>query len=185
MTKRCAWANSDELLKKYHDEEWGRPLHDDQKLLEILILEGKSCGLSWKLILKKREYMRKVFDNFNPEILVTYDDAKINALLNDSGIIRSRLKISAVIENAKAYLKIKKRGSFNDFLWEYVDYNPIINEASKIITRSNISDKLSNDLKKLGFKFVGSTIIYSFMQAIGMMNDHETACFCRRSDVFA
>lgn len=177
--KRCSWANSSEFLRKYHDEEWGKPLHDDHKLFEMLILEGKSCGLSWELILKKREYMRKVFDNFDPEVLIKYDNAKIESLMQDPGIIRHRLKIEAVIENAKAYLKLKKNGSFNDFLWSYVNYEPIINPGTEIITKTGISDKLSKDLKKLGFKFVGSTIVYSLMQAVGLVNDHEHDCFAK------
>jgi DNA-3-methyladenine glycosylase I len=176
MIKRCTWADSSELLGMYHKGEWGIPLHDDQRLLEMLILEGKSCGLSWELILKKRKHIKKVFDDFNPDILIKYDDTKINALLNDPGIIRSRLKILAVIENAKAYLRIKEHRSFDDFLWEYVGYKTITNETSEIITKNEISDKLSKDLKKLGFKFIGSTIIYSFMQAVGMVNDHDRDC---------
>ncbi|MDR2794375.1 MAG: DNA-3-methyladenine glycosylase I [Holosporaceae bacterium] len=179
MIKKCVWANFSELLRKYHDEQWGRPLHDDQKLFEMLILESKSCGLSWEIILKKSEYMRKVFDNFDPEKLVKYDNAKIEELMQDAGIIRHRAKIEAVIENAKAYLKIKERESFNNFLWRYVNYQPIVNDTSEIITKSKISDELSKDLKKSGFKFVGSTIIYSFMQAVGMVDDHDIDCFCK------
>ena len=177
--KRCSWANSSEFLRKYHDEEWGKPLYNDQLLFEMLILEGQSCGLSWELILKKRDHMKKVFDNFNPEILIKYDDTKIESLMQDSGIIRNRLKINAVIENAKVYLRLKQSGSFSDFLWKYVNHKPIINNITKYITKSEISDKLSKDLKKLGFKFVGSTIIYSFMQAIGMVDDHEADCFAK------
>lgn len=177
MVKRCAWAkDSSELLTKYHDEEWGRPLYDDQKLFEMLILEGKSCGLSWELILKKREHMQKVFDHFNPEILVAYDNAKIEALMQDPGIIRNKLKVNAVIENAKAYLRLKESGSFCDFIWKYVDGKQVQNDGTKIITKNETSDKLSKDLKKLGFKFVGSTITYSFMQAVGMINDHACEC---------
>jgi DNA-3-methyladenine glycosylase I len=177
MTNRCLWANSSELLRKYHDEEWGKPLHNDRRLFEMLILEGKSCGLSWELILKKRDHMRKVFDNFCPEILIKYDDEKIQSLMNDAGIIRSNLKINAVIENAKAYLRLKEYRTFDDFLWQYVNHNPVVNEGSQRIVRTELSDKLSKDLKKLGFKFVGSVIIYSFMQAVGMVNDHEKKCF--------
>jgi DNA-3-methyladenine glycosylase I len=179
MIERCKWANSSEFLKKYHDEEWGKPLHDDQKLFEMLILEGKSCGLSWELILKKRDHMREVFDNFDPEILVKYDDEKIQSLMNDAGIIRSRLKINAVIENARAYLRLKERRTFDDFLWQYVDYKPVVNDGSQRIVSSEISDKLSKDLKKQGFKLIGSVIVYSFMQSVGMVNDHENKCFCK------
>ncbi|MDR0677357.1 MAG: DNA-3-methyladenine glycosylase I [Holosporaceae bacterium] len=180
MINRCQWANSSEWLKKYHDEEWGgKPFHNDQKLFEMLILEGKSCGLSWELILKKRDHMKKVFDNFDPEILIKYDEIKIQSLMSDAGIIRNKLKISAVIENAKAYLRLKERQTFDDFLWKYVNYEPIVNDGSQRIARNKISDRLSKDLKKSGFKFVGSIIIYSFMQAIGMVNDHENMCFCK------
>jgi DNA-3-methyladenine glycosylase I len=181
MTNRCSWANSSELLQKYHDEEWGKPLHDDQRLLEMLILEGKSCGLSWELILKKRNHMRKVFDNFDPEILIKYGDEKIQSLMGDAGIIRSKLKINAVIENAKAYLRLKEGRTFDDFLWQYVNYKSIVNEGSQRIIRTELSDKLTKDLKKLGFKFVGSVIIYSFMQAVGMVNDHEPDCYVKNN----
>ncbi len=177
--KRCSWANSSEWLRKHHDEKWGKPLHDDQKLFELLILEGKSCGLSWELILKKRDYIRKAFDNFDPEILVKYNEAKIESLMQDAGIIRHRAKIEAVIENAKAYLKLKEQKTLNDFLWSYVNYEPIINDGTQRITRSEISDRLSKDLKKLGFKFVGSVSIYAFMQDIGMVNDHDYDCYVK------
>jgi DNA-3-methyladenine glycosylase I len=179
MTKRCIWADSSELMQQYHDGEWGRPLHDDRKLFEMLVLEGKSCGLSWAIILKKRDHMRKVFDNFDPEALAKYDEAKINELMQDSRIIRHRAKITAVIDNAKAYFELKQRKSFDNFLWEYVNHQPIVNKTSERITKSEISDRLSKDLKKLGFRFVGSTIIYSFMQAVGMVNDHAIDCFAK------
>ncbi|MDR3187260.1 MAG: DNA-3-methyladenine glycosylase I [Holosporaceae bacterium] len=181
MTERCSWASSRELLRRYHDEEWGRPLHDDRRLFEMLILEGKSCGLSWELILKKRDHMREVFDNFDPEILVRYGDEKIRSLMNDAGIIRSNLKVNAVVENAKAYLRLKEGRTFDDFLWQYVNYKPIVNDGLQRIVRSELSDKLSKDLKKLGFKFVGSVIIYSFMQAVGIVNDHEPGCYARNN----
>lgn len=144
----------------------------------MLILEGKSCGLSWELVLKKREHMRIVFDNFDPEVLVNYDDSKIDELMQDHGVIRHRLKIKAVIDNAKAYFKLKElHGSLDNFLWSHVNHQPIKRCSPEIITKNEISDNLSKSLKKLGFKFVGSTIIYSFMQAIGMVNDHDTDCF--------
>jgi DNA-3-methyladenine glycosylase I len=182
MTDRCFWADSSELMRKYHDEEWGKPLHDDRRLFEMLILEGKSCGLSWELILKKRDHMRKVFDNFDPEMLVKYSDAKIDELMQDAGIIRHRAKIEAVIGNAKAYFEVKKlHGSLDNFLWSYVNHRPIVKEPFEITTKTELSGKLSKDLKKLGFKFVGSTIIYSFMQAVGMVNDHEPSCFMRNN----
>jgi DNA-3-methyladenine glycosylase I len=167
-------------MKEYHDEEWGKPLHDDRRLFEMLILEGKSCGLSWELILKKRDHMRKVFDNFDPEMLVKYDNAKIEELMHDPGIIRHRAKIEAVIGNAKAYFEVKKNhGLLDNFLWSYVNHQPIMRGPFEITTKTELSDKLSKDLKKLGFKFVGSTIIYSFMQAVGMVNDHEPSCSMR------
>lgn len=179
---RCEWVeNQNDLYKKYHDEEWGKPLHDDLKLFEMLNLEGQSCGLSWYIILSRRELLRKAFDNFQPEVLIKYDDAKIDSLMKADGVIKHRLKIQAVIENAKAYFKVKEKyGSFDKFLWSYVDNKPIIgnyNSLQEMPTRTEISDKLSKDLKKLGFKFVGSTIVYSFMQAVGMVNDHMKKCF--------
>ena len=148
----------------------------------MLILEGKSCGLNWELILKKRNHMRKVFDNFNPHKLIEYNDAKVEELMRDVGIIRHRAKIEAVICNARAYFELKKlHGSLDNFLWNYVNYQSIRTEPFKIVTRNELSNRLSKDLKKLGFKFVGSTIIYSFMQAIGMVNDHEPGCLMRNN----
>jgi DNA-3-methyladenine glycosylase I len=177
MIQRCSWANSSEILRKYHDEEWGRQLHDERALFEMLVLEGMSCGLSWEIILKKRGHMRIVFDNFDPHMLVQYDCAKIDELMQDSGIIRHRAKIDAVIINAKAYFKVKELyGSLNYFLWSHVNNAPIIEESFIFKTTNETSDQLSKDLKKLGFKFIGSTIIYSLMQAVGMVNDHEDGC---------
>jgi DNA-3-methyladenine glycosylase I len=182
MEKRCRWANSSELLRKYHDEEWGKPLHDDRRLFEMLILEGKSCGLSWELILKKRDHMKKVFDDFEPNAIIKYDDAKIDELMQDAGIIRHRAKIEAVVGNARAYFEVKKsHGSLDNFLWNYVNYQPVKTEPFEIVTRNEVSDRLSKDLKKLGFKFVGSVITYSFMQAVGMINDHEPSCSMRNN----
>lgn len=175
--QRCKWANSSELMKQYHDEIWGVPVHNDQELFEMLILEGKSCGLSWELIWKRRKGIKLAFDGLNPEILVTYDDQKFNELMKNPLVIKHRLKIEAVVQNAKAYLKLNKSiGSFSDFLWSYTSFKTIKNDGKQCITKNHISDKLSKDLKKLGFKFVGSTIIYSFMQAVGMINDHEIDC---------
>lgn len=173
---KCAWANSSDLLQKYHDEEWGIPVHDDMQLFEILILETMSCGLSWEIVLKKRDHMRKIFDNFDPQKIALYTDEKIDRLLEDRGIIRHRAKLLAMVKNAQAYLKLTQASSFSDFLWKYVDYHTIFNDSDDIITRNEISDRLSSDLKKLGFKFVGSVIIYSFMQAVGMINDHDKSC---------
>lgn len=178
---RCDWANRSSLEQSYHDNEWGRPVHDDAKLFEMLILEGKQAGLSWSTILAKRETLRKAFDNFDPAILVTYSQEKIDALMSDQGIIRNRAKINAVVANARAYFALTAQyGTLNEFLWRYVDYQPIINcwsEISQVPAKTALSDQISKDLKKIGFKFVGSTTIYAFMQSIGMVNDHLTACF--------
>ena len=175
--QRCKWANSSDLMKKYHDEVWGVPVHENQELFEMLILEGKSCGLSWELIWKRREGIKAAFDDLKPEILVTYDNQKVDELMKNPFVIKHRPKIEAVAQNAKAYLQLKESvGSFSDFLWSYTDFKTIKNDGKQYITRNAVSDKLSKDLKKLGFKFVGSTIIYSFMQAVGMINDHEIGC---------
>ena len=184
---RCNWANHSVLEQKYHDEEWGRPVHDDMKLFEMLILEGKQAGLSWSTILLKRETLRQAFHGFNPEIIVNYDENKIEELLQDKGIIRNKLKIKAVIENAKAYYKVKDQyGSLDNFLWRYVNYEPIKNhwtDISQVPSKTELSDIISKDLKKLGFKFVGTTSIYSLMQSSGMVNDHLTTCFLHDKDL--
>lgn len=169
------------LYADYHDNEWGRPVHDDVKLFEMLILEGAQAGLSWITVLKKREAYREAFDGFVPNKVALCSDAKIEELMKNEGIIRNRLKINAAVNNARLFLGIiEKYGSFDKFIWGYVDYKPITGHWDKIedmpIT-TPISDKISKDLKKMGFKFVGSTIIYSFMQATGMVNDHFTDCF--------
>lgn len=178
---RCAWAETSPLFYDYHDNEWGRPVHNDYKLFEMLTLEGAQAGLSWSTVLKKRDAYREAFDDFNPKKVALYDDAKIQELLTNEGIIRNRLKINATVTNAKAFLDIiKKYGSFDKFIWKYVDYKPIINtwnSTEEVPATSSLSDTISKDLKKLGFKFVGSTIMYSFMQATGMVNDHLTTCF--------
>jgi DNA-3-methyladenine glycosylase I len=165
----------------YHDNEWGRPVHDDKKLFEMLILEGAQAGLSWLTVLKKRENYRVAFDGFDPAKVALYDDAKIEELLANPGIIKNRLKINAAVANAKAFLRIQEEhGSFDKYLWSYVNYTPIVNHFEKItdvIATSSVSDKISKDLKKRGMNFVGSTIIYAFMQATGMVNDHFTDCF--------
>ena len=170
----------------YHDNEWGRPVHDDNKLFEMLILEGTQAGLSWITVLKKRDAYRKAFDGFDPKKVVFYNDAKISELLSNEGIIRNRLKINTAVTNAKLFLEIVERhGSFDKFIWEYVDFTPIVGSwksLEQIPVTTDISDKISRDLKKLGFKFVGSTIIYSFMQAVGMVNDHLKSC-CVYEDV--
>ena len=177
---RCSWAGDTQIYIDYHDNEWGRPVHDDIKLFEMLILEGAQAGLSWITILKKREAYRKAFDGFDPKKVALYGDAKIEELMNNKGIIRNRLKINATITNAKLFLEVEEKyGSFDKFIWSYVDNTPIIGHwesVKDIPVTTPLSDKISKDLKKMGFKFVGSTIIYSFMQAIGMVNDHITEC---------
>jgi len=165
----------------YHDNEWGRPVHDDNKLFEMLILEGMQAGLTWLTVLKKRETFREAFDGFDPKKVALYDDAKICELLENEGIIRNRLKVHGAVNNAKLFLEVQKQyGSFDKFLWRYVDYAPIVGHwehLEDLPATTPISDQISKDLKKMGFKFVGSTIIYAFMQATGMVNDHLTTCF--------
>jgi len=179
--KRCNWPGSDELMIKYHDEEWGTPNHDDRKWFEYITLDAFQAGLSWSIVLKKRENFRAAFDNFNPEIIAKYDQSKIDTLVTDAGIIRNKLKISATISNAKAFLEVQKEfGSFNNYIWQFVNGKPIINKwkyTSEIPASTPVSDKLSVDLKKRGFKFVGTTICYAFMQGAGLVNDHLVSCF--------
>ena len=169
------------LYIEYHDKEWGRPVHDDNKLFEMLILEGMQAGLSWITALNKREAYRKAFDGFDANKIVLYNDDKIAELMANEGIIRNRLKINSVVTNAKLFLEIQEKyGSFDKFIWGYVNYKPIVGHWEKfedMPLTTPISDKISKDLKKMGFKFVGSTIIYSFMQATGMVNDHVKSCF--------
>lgn len=178
---RCSWAGDLPIYIDYHDNEWGRPEHNDNKLFEMLILEGMQAGLSWITVLKKRAAFRKAFDEFDPKKVALYDETKIQELLANQGIIRNRLKVNAAVTNAKAFLKIQEQhGSFDKFIWSYVDHTPIKNHWQKmedIPATTSISDQISKDMKKLGFKFVGSTIIYAFMQATGMVNDHVTDCF--------
>lgn len=178
---RCGWAKGP-LYEAYHDNEWGRPLHDEHALFELLMLEGKQAGLSWITILKRREELRRAFDGFNPEVLCHYDDAKIQALLANPNIIRNRLKVQAARENARAYFKLKDLyGSLDNFMWRYVDYVPIQNawrELSQLPAQTKLSEQISKDLKKLGFKFVGPTIVYAYMQSMGMVNDHLVSCHC-------
>jgi len=178
---RCSWAGDLPIYQDYHDNEWGRPVHDDRKLFEFLLLEGAQAGLSWITVLKKREAYRVAFDGFDPNIVSLYDDSKAEELMHNEGIVRNRLKIGSAITNAKLFLEVqKKHGSFNNFLWSYVDNKPIVGHFTsidEIPATTPLSDKISKDLKKLGFKFVGSTIIYAFMQATGMVNDHFTDCF--------
>ncbi len=178
---RCSWAETNTFEREYHDTEWGVPVHDDNKLFELLILEGKQAGLSWSTILKKRDTICLAFDYFDPEVIVHYDQNKINELLNNEGIIRNKLKVNAVITNARAYVALKaKYGSLDAFLWDYVDHEPIRNtwtSLSDVPSSTELSGLISKDLKKLGFKFVGATTIYAYMQAIGMVNDHLVECY--------
>ena len=173
---RCTWANTHELFIPYHDEEWGVPAHDDRQLFEMLNLEGAQAGLSWLTVLKKRDRYRKVFDNFDAKKIVKYTDAKQKTLMKDEGIIRNRLKIAAVIKNAKAYLQIQKEyGSFDTYIWSFVKGKTISHKNRQDAIR--ISEFMSKDLKKKGFTFVGATICFAFMQAVGMVNDHSKECF--------
>jgi len=178
---RCFWCGDIPIYVDYHDNEWGRPVHDDNRLFEMLILEGAQAGLSWLTILKKRENYRTAFDGFNPAKVALYDDAKIATLLENPGIVRNKLKINAAVANAKVVLKIQEEfGSFDKYLWNYVENKPIVNRIKQMedfVTTSHISDCISKDLKKRGCNFVGSTIIYAFMQAVGMINDHFVDCF--------
>ena len=181
---RCSWAGNTQIYIDYHDNEWGRPVHDDNKLFEMLILEGAQVGLSWITMLKKREAYREAFDGFVPAKVALYDDSKAQELLSNAGIIRNRLKINAAVANAKVFLGIQeKHVSFDSFIWEYVNNTPITGHWERVEdlpATTPISDKISKDLKKMGMNFVGSTIIYSFMQAVGMVNDHVKDCFVYR-----
>jgi DNA-3-methyladenine glycosylase I len=179
---RCSWATKHDIFITYHDEEWGVPQHADRKLFEMLNLEGAQAGLSWLTILQKREHYLKVFDNFEPEICAAFTDEYLESLRLDPGIVRNRLKINSVRSNAHAFLKVRDEfGSFDKYIWQFVGGNPIINswkELSEIPATTPESDAMSKDLKKRGFKFIGSTICYAFMQATGMVNDHTVDCFC-------
>jgi len=178
---RCGWCTSDPDYIRYHDEEWGVPVHDDRHLFEMLILEGAQAGLSWLTILKRRETYRVAFDYFDAKKIARYDARKVAKLLADPGIIRNRLKVAAAIENAKAFLAVQKEfGSFDRFIWQFVGGKPQISRPGSlqdIQARTEVSDAMSRELKRRGFKFVGSTICYAFMQAVGMVNDHTADCF--------
>jgi len=178
---RCAWPAKDPLYVEYHDSEWGVPVYDDDKLFEFLILETFQAGLSWITVLRKRENFRKAFDKFDYNKIVNYDENKFEELINNAGIIRNKLKIRATISNAQAFINIQKEfGSFSKYIWGFVNHKPINNKwksMKEIPATTEISDKLSKDLKKRGFKFVGSTVVYAHMQATGMVNDHVTSCF--------
>ena len=178
---RCSWPGSDSLLLSYHDHEWGVPCHNDHHLFEMLCLEGAQAGLSWITILKKRENYRLAFDQFDAEQIALYDDNKISELLSNDGIVRNKLKINAFIKNAQAYLDIQSSlGSFDAYIWQFVDGSPIINHyrtTEEIPAKTAISSKMARDLKNRGFHFVGSTICYAYMQAVGMVNDHIKKCY--------
>jgi len=185
--KRCPWCGTDELYVKYHDEEWGVPVHDDRTHFEFLVLESAQAGLSWITILRRRENYRKAYDGFDVEKVAQYDENKINELMQDSGIIRNRRKIEASINNARQFIKIQKEfGSFDNYIWSFVNNKPVINhwdDISQMPATSELSDRVSKDLKSRGFRFLGSTIIYAHLQATGIINDHLTYCF-RHKEVY-
>jgi DNA-3-methyladenine glycosylase I len=178
MIKRCAWPRTD-LAIAYHDREWGVPLHDDRGLFEFLILEGAQAGLSWETVLQKRDNYRAAFDNFDPPAVAKYNPRKMVQLLNNPGIIRNRLKVASAIQNAKAFMAVQQEfGSFDEYLWSFVDKRPLKRKrGAPVPAHSPVSDALSKDLAKRGFKFVGSTICYALMQAVGLVNDHDFSCF--------
>lgn len=182
--KRCRWADpNSELYIAYHDNEWGRPEHDDRKLFEMLTLEGFQAGLSWLTILKKREAFRRAFDNFQPDVIVQYGPEKVEALMADAGIVRNRRKIEAAIRNAGVYLSIQREvGSFDRYLWSFTGGKVILNTDDEARAHTELSDRISKDLKHRGMSFVGTTIIYAFLQAVGVVNDHELSCFCHPRD---
>ena len=183
---RCDWCGSDPLYIQYHDDEWGTPEHNDRKLFEMLCLEGQQAGLSWITVLKKRENYRKAFYNFEPQKIIRYVPRNFNNLMQNAGIIRNKLKIESIVRNAKAFLKVQKEfGTFDKYIWGFVDNKPIQNNFAKLNdlpAKTDLSDKISKDLKKRGFNFVGSTIVYAYMQAIGMVNDHTTNCIQYKSE---
>ena len=181
MKKRCAWVSEDPLYVEYHDKEWGVPVYRDQHLFEMITLEGAQAGLSWITILKRRENYRNAFDNFDPNIIHTYSEEKIESLLQDEGIIRNKLKVRSVVTNAAAFIKVQEEfGSFSKYLWEFVGGEPILNDwntQAEVPVSTKESEALSKDLKKRGFKFIGPVICYAFMEAIGMVNDHTRECY--------
>ena len=182
---RCAWAESSDLMRRYHDEEWGVPSHDDAHLFELLVLEGAQAGLSWSTVLNKRENYRRAFEGFEPERIVGYGEAKIASLLDDPGIVRNRLKVRGTVTNARAFLDTGDvYGSFATYLWDWVDDVPVGNRprtVSELPSRTELSDRVSKDLKRRGFTFVGSTIVYSYLQAVGIVDDHLMGCPAKRS----
>jgi DNA-3-methyladenine glycosylase I len=181
---RCPWANSDPLSREYHDQKWGVPCHDERELFKTLILEGQQAGLAWVTVLRKMDGYNKAFANFDPEVVAKFDQRKIDSLLSDPGIIRNRLKIASVVENARAYLRLREKGqSLDEFLWAYVDGQPLVNHwksMAQIPAKTNLSEKISRDLKALGFKFVGPISVYAYVQSVGLINDHLIDCSFRR-----
>lgn len=181
MCERCNWGNTTRNMIQYHDEEWGVPLHDDNKLFEFFVLEGFQAGLSWQIVLNKREAFREAFDLFDPEKVALYDEAKIAELCENAGIIRNKAKIAACVNNAQRFLEVQTEyGSFDKYIWQFVNHQPIVNRFAslrELPAKTPLSDHISADLKKRGFKFVGSTVIYAHMQATGMVNDHLVSCF--------
>ena len=184
MTKRCDWVGNDPMMAEYHDSEWGVPVYNDQKLFEFLVLESFQAGLSWAIVLKKREAFREVFAGFDPKVIIGFSEADVEKLMQDSRIIRNRKKIEAVIRNARAFIEIQKEfGSFSQYIWGFVGGTPVINrfeKLSEIPSKTALSDLISTDLKKRGFAFMGSTVIYAHMQATGMVNDHLVDCYRRK-----
>ena len=180
---RCGWVTDDVIYKEYHDQEWGVPVHEDRKLFEMLCLEGMQAGLSWLTVLKKREAFKLAFDDFEVDKIIDYGEEKIGELLLNEGIIRNRLKIRSVVGNAKAFKEVQKEfGSFDAYIWSFVGDEPVVGEwedISEIPVSTELSDLISKDLKRRGFNFVGSTIIYAFMQAVGLVDDHVKGCFCK------
>jgi DNA-3-methyladenine glycosylase I len=179
--QRCPWARGDDFYVDYHDDEWGVPLHDDDRLFEFLVLEGFQAGLSWHCVLKKRENFRNAFDNFNPKKVAKYDERKVAILMRDAGIIRNRAKIMATVTNAQAFLRVVEEfGSFDEYIWGFVKGKPLVNcwkNGREVPGKTTLADKISSDLKKRGFRFVGPTIVYAHMQATGMVNDHTVDCY--------
>jgi DNA-3-methyladenine glycosylase I len=181
---RCPWADSSDAMRAYHDEEWGVPSHDDRHHFEMLVLEGAQAGLSWSTILRKREQYRKAFDGFDPRLVSRYDDNRVAALLDDPGIVRNRLKVRGAVTNAKAFLATaSEHGSFGDYLWIWVDGKQVVNHPRSLedlASTSELSDVISKDLKRRGFTFVGSTIVYSYLQSVGVVDDHLDGCPAKR-----
>lgn len=184
MINRCGWSITDPLMIEYHDNEWGVPVHDDRKHFEMIVLDGAQAGLSWQTVLRKREYYRAAFDDFDYVKVARYNEKKIAELLNNPGIIRNRLKVSSAVKNARAFITVREEfGTFDEYIWQFVDGSPIHNSwksLRELPAKTPVSDAMSKDMKKRGFSFVGSTICYAYMQAAGMVNDHTTECFRHR-----